>query len=126
MDVNIDEAWVYTICQQDEARRERRKEGQWQSFERSAEDRHRQDYRERAAVLTRRRRGWTLKLKPDRRRERLSELLFTHHGDLLIDNRYRSIVGIRGSGLTMDFDESSSRVLTHEFLAVVLAGFGNE
>ena len=26
----------------------------------------------------------------------------------------------------MDFDESSNKILTREFLAVVLAGFGNE
>lgn len=26
----------------------------------------------------------------------------------------------------MDFDESSNKIVTREFLAVVLAGFGNE
>ncbi len=28
--------------------------------------------------------------------------------------------------LTMDFDEPSNKIVTREFLAVVLAGFGNE
>lgn len=43
----------------------------------------------------------------------------------ITSKRHREIQ-FRSSLTTMDFDESSNKLVTQEFLAVVLAGFGNE